>query len=521
LRGRLINNYSFDFLCQSLYDSPFLVPSNDKSQEELQMATRKPSPPAKKHTRKSSVASAAPTTAEPVFAASPAVQISPRVAANPVFAEPQSMPDPSVYKVAHASDTAAYDELDRLQKLHQFNPLPFRVMQGAVEPVMTLGSAYGSVGKKVEQTITKAGQIVFHSAGDTGATKAVQDEYNVVDKMVADFSEKDPAAVPQFFYHLGDIVYSFGEHTYYYDQFYDAFRNYPAPIFAVPGNHDGLVVPVAPAAGQTEPTPGDPRLSLSGFYANFCTPRVQHSSDAVGIARTTMTQPGVYFTLEAPLVRILGIYSNMLENPGVISSTVNPTTGKASFPDISDAQLTYLEAALTRVKKEKFAGAVILAVHHPPYTFGRHITSLVMLKEIDAICDKVGVWPHAVLSGHAHNYQRYTRTMGKRQIPYVVCGNGGHPPLQKLSVDTTLRTPISMPGFAQPERNDTVTLDNYEFKSFGYLRIVVDTKQLRIEFHPQGDGVTAKTPDDFVTVLLADGTLVHYIPPSDPLHNQI
>jgi hypothetical protein len=111
--------------------------------------------------------------------------------------------------------------------------------------------------------------------------------------------------------------------------------------------------------------------------------------------------------------------------------------------------------------------------------------------------------------------------MGTRQTPYVVCGNGGHPPLQKLSVDTTLRTPISMPGFAQPERNDTVTLDNYEFKSFGYLRIVVDTKQLRIEFHPQGDGVTAKTPDDFVTVLLADGTLVHYIPPSDPLHNQI
>lgn len=434
------------------------------------------------------------------------------------------MPDPSVYKVAHGSDTAAYSELDELNKLHEFNPLPFRVVSGAVEPVMKLGAAFGSAGNKVEQAITKAGQIVFHSAGDTGATQArpgLQDEYTVVDKMVADFSEKDPAAVPQFFYHLGDVVYSFGEHTYYYDQFYDAFRNYPAPIFAIPGNHDGVVVPVAPAAGEADPTPGDPRLSLSGFYANFCTAQVQHSNDAVGIARTTMTQPGVYFTLEAPLVRILGIYSNMLENPGVISSTVNPKTGKASFPDIPDVQLAYLEAALTRVKKEKFAGAVILAVHHPPYTFGRHITSLVMLKEIDAICDKVGVWPHAVLSGHAHNYQRYTRTLGTRQIPYVVCGNGGHPPLAKLSVDTTLRTPIAMPGFAQPERNDRVTLDNYDFKSFGYLRVIVDTKQLRIEFHPEGDGVTAKTPDDFVTVLLADGTLVHYVAPSDPLHNQI
>jgi hypothetical protein len=234
-----------------------------------------------------------------------------------------------------------------------------------------------------------------------------------------------------------------------------------------------------------------------------------------------MIQPGVYFTLEAPLVRILGIYSNMLENPGVISSTANPKTGKVNFPDISDVQLSYLEAALTRVKKEKFDGAVILAVHHPPYTFGKHVTSMVMLKEIDAICSDVGVWPHAVLSGHAHNYQRFTRTIGKRQIPYVVCGNGGHPPLQKITVDTTLRTPIAMPGFAQPERKDSVTLDNYDFKSFGYLRIVVDTEQLRIEFHPEGDGVTTKTPDDFVTVALADGTLVHYIAPRIPLNNQV
>jgi hypothetical protein len=232
-----------------------------------------------------------------------------------------------------------------------------------------------------------------------------------------------------------------------------------------------------------------------------------------------MIQPGPYFTLAAdPFVRVLGIYSNMLENPGIISSTQDPKTGKAKFPDISDAQLDYLEAALTRIADEKFKGAVILAVHHPPYTFGKHVTSMVMLKEIDAICAKTGVWPHAVFSGHAHNYQRYTRTIGKRQIPYVVCGNGGHPPLQKITVDTTLRTPIALPAYAQPERKDSVTLDNYDFKSFGYLRVVVDAQQLRIEFHPEGDGVTTKTPDDFVTVSLANGTLVHYTPPTTPVN---
>jgi Calcineurin-like phosphoesterase len=489
------------------------------------MATRKSPSSAKTHARKhSGNAQSAPPAPAPVFAGSGG-SAAPRATPNPVFAEPNFMPDPSQFRTPHASDSVAYKELDQLQKLHQFNPLPFQVVQGVPEPVLTLAAAYGSAGAKLEQTIEQAGQIVFHSAGDTGAPNAksaVQDEYDVVDKMIADFDEKDATAVPRFFYHLGDMVYSFGEHNYYYDQFYDAFRNYPAPIFAIPGNHDGLVAPVAPVAGSTNPTPGDPRQSLSSFYANFCTPQFQHSSDAGSISRTTMIQPGVYFTLEAPLVRILGIYSNMLENPGVISSTPDPTkNNKAKFPNIPDAQLDYLTAALTRVKQQQFKGAVILAVHHPPYTFGKHITSLVMLKEIDAICDKVGVWPHAVFSGHAHNYQRYTRTLGKRQIPYVVCGNGGHPPLQKISVDTTLRTPIPMPGFAQPERGDSVSLDNYDFKSFGYLRVIVDATQLRIEFHPEGDGVTTKTPDDFVTVSLADGTLVHYTPPTTPIQNQL
>ncbi len=33
-----------------------------------------------------------------------------------------------------------------------------------------------------------------------------------------------------------------------------------------------------------------------------------------------MIQPGVYYTLEAPFVRLLGLYSNTLEDPGVIST---------------------------------------------------------------------------------------------------------------------------------------------------------------------------------------------------------
>lgn len=431
-------------------------------------------------------------------------------AGTPIFAEPHPSPDPSKYTVPHASDSAAYNEMDALIKASRFLPIAFPAVAGVTEPILTLADALGATGPATVSAIQKAGQIVFHCAGDTGATRGPATENEVVDKLLSDFTGEAPAAIPQFFYNLGDIVYSFGEHKYYYDQFYDAYRNYPRPIFAIPGNHDGIVLP--PPAGT-----GNASDSLSAFLSNFCAPTFAHSADAVGISRTTMIQPGVYYTFEAPLVRILGVYSNMLENPGAISSTKNPITGKPTFPQLSDVQLEYLTAALTRVKTDKFAGAVLIAAHHPPYTFGKHTGSLVMLKEIDACCAATGIWPHAILSGHSHNYQRYTRALpvGKttRQIPFLVIGNGGHG-LTTLSSGTTLRTPQPMPIFAQPERNDTVTFESYDDKNYGYTRILITATQLRIEYHPASDGATTKTPDDAVTVDLATGTLTTYTPPA-------
>jgi hypothetical protein len=427
-------------------------------------------------------------------------------AGTPVFAEPTATADPTKYTVPHASDTAAYNEMAALIAASKFLPLPFPGVAGVAEPVLTLAAALGANGPATEAAIAKAGQIVFHCAGDTGATLGPQTENEVVDKLLADFTGEAPAALPQFLYHLGDIVYSFGEHKYYFDQFYDAFRDYPRPIFAIPGNHDGIVLP--PPAGT-----GLASDSLAAFLANFCAPGFEHSPDAVGISRTTMIQPGVYFTLEAPLVRILGLYSNMLENPGVISTTPNPATGKPTFPQLSDVQLDYLTAALTRIKTEAFAGAVLIAVHHPPYCYGAHSGSLTMLKEIDACCTSAGVWPHAILSGHSHNYQRYTRAIGTRQIPFLVIGNGGHG-LTQINKGQTIRTPAPAPAFAQPEAKDSVTFESYDDTNYGYTRILVTAAQLRIEYHPASDGAATKTPDDAVTVALATGTLTTYTPPS-------
>src|SRR6202166_1584778 len=139
---------------------------------------------------------------------------------------------------------------------------------------------------------------------------------------------------------------------------------------------------------------------------------------------------------------------------------------------------------------------------HPAYTAGsKHGWSEEMLSQIDAVCKEAGVWPHAVLSGHAHNSQRFTRHHGKTQIPYVICGNGGHA-LAKLTRKgaSALRTPspLDVAGHA-----DQVTLENYDDEDYGYLRIIVSATQLRIEYHPASDGSGAKTPDDIVTIDLA------------------
>src|SRR5574337_150885 len=92
------------------------------------------------------------------------------------------------------------------------------------------------------QPIQAAKKISFHSVGDTGAAKASgpATESSVADMMSADISNGGSNA-PAFFFHLGDVVYYFGESQYYYDQFYEPYRAYDRPIFAIPGNHDGVL----------------------------------------------------------------------------------------------------------------------------------------------------------------------------------------------------------------------------------------------------------------------------------------
>jgi hypothetical protein len=221
--------------------------------------------------------------------------------------------------------------------------------------------------------------------------------------------------------------------------------------------------------------------------------------EAGGLSRTAQIQPGVFFTFEAPFVRILALYSNTLEDPGIIANK-----------ELGNSQLDFLKAALGRAHKEAYKGALIVAHHHPAYTVGSiHGWSVEMLAQIDKVCAETGVWPHAVLSGHAHNYQRFTRTRGPSQIPYVIAGNGGHA-IESLTKRGGVALRVPMVIETAGIHADKLVLESYDDQDYGYLRIVVTTTQLRIEYHPASDGASAKTPDDFVTVDLASRKLVHF-----------
>ncbi len=417
----------------------------------------------------------------------------PRTLSAPVYAQPEPTPDPSTFKIKHPSDAAAYKLIDELNAEHKITPLPFpQPRGGAVEPQLDLGQVFGGNTQAIER-ITTNGQIVFHATGDCGSTRGPSTQNEVTDKMVGDFSESTAQEIPQFALLLGDVVYNFGETEYYYDQFYEPYRNYPAPVLAAAGNHDGMISPLAHAT------------SLAAYLRNFCAdPAAGYTvtPEAGGLSRTAQIQPGVFFTFDAPFVRILVLYSNTLEDPGVIADS-----------NIGSTQLDYLTAALARVKAERYAGALLFAHHHPPYALGgQHGSSLQMRQQMDAICAAAGVWPHAVLAGHAHNYQRYTRHRADgTDIPYVICGNGGHN-VQKLQTTDgmALRTPQVFQK--KTPTDDAVTFENYDDTNYGYLRVIVTAKQLRIEYHPASDGAGAKTPDDSVTIDLGARRQVPYVP---------
>jgi calcineurin-like phosphoesterase family protein len=401
-----------------------------------------------------------------------------------LYADPRPSPDETTFQVNNTS-AAYYNSSYYLLHKSQVQQIPPRRMNAAPLNLSDF------VSSDVIDAIGSQGKIVFHSVGDTGAAKvsrsqtpavAIEQEARVADAMSADI-ENGGNLAPAFFFHLGDVIYNFGEAQYYYDQFYEPFREYDRPIFAIPGNHDGMVF------GQGSSAPQVP--TLDAFLTNFCAAAPGPSPDAGNLVRSVMTQPGVYFTLDAPYVSIIGLYSNVLEGPGVISSQ------GGHFP-IGDDQLTFLQDELSRLKPQRDKGqrAVLIAVHHPPLSAdARHAGSIGIEKDLDKACKSADLWPDAVLSGHAHLYQRFTRVAGGKQTPYIVSGSGGF---------AATKPQGTVPPAPYKVGDHTLEID--PIVEFGYLTVTTDAQTLSFSFKTAT--VAGVTERDAVTVNLKTGTIV-------------
>src|SRR5258708_6927219 len=222
-------------------------------------------------------------------------------------------------------------------------------------------------------------RLVFHTVGDTGGVNTTTCQQNVASYMELDFAQDDTDGNnPSFFYHLGDVVYYDGEVVNYYWEFYEPYLHYPATIFAIPGNHNGDVDPI-----DQFKSPAD---SLKGFVRNFCSQAAIHLPKADDAPRDAMTQPNVYWTLDTPLVTIVGLYTNV------------PEGGRLGIN-----QIKWFKQELATAPKDR---ALILALHHPLYSaYGHHPASQYLKPIVEEAASEASRVPDLILSGHVHNYQ--------------------------------------------------------------------------------------------------------------------
>lgn len=297
------------------------------------------------------------------------------------------------------------------------------------------------IGNDAAAAIGVAGSLVFHTVGDTGGVKSPEPQEIVAQWMEHDLEALQPA--PSFFYHLGDVVYFDGARNSYYDQFYDPYLQYGAPIFAIPGNHDGDV-----AIPPVDPT-------LKGFMVNFCAETAVHPPEARDTPRPAMTQPNCYWTLTAPLLTIIGLYTNCPEH-GVVK------------PE----QAQWFAGELAAADKQK---ALIVALHHPPYSAdAHHGASAAMRALLEQTFQAAGRVPDLVLSGHVHNYQRFSVPREGGSLTYLVAGAGGYPNLHSMAhVDGA---PPPTP-WLDPGTGATLEAYNKEHRH-GFLRLTVTRTQI-------------------------------------------
>lgn len=283
-------------------------------------------------------------------------------------------------------------------------------------------------------------RMVFHMVGDTGSARHSEFQALVASSLAQQIDTDAGGNSPSFLYHLGDIVYNHGEAREYPAQFLKPYEKYQAPIFAIAGNHDGDINPGNPV----------PYQSLDAFMAVFCDTERRQVGFGKGSKRRSMIQPNVYWTLETPLARFIGLYANVNKH-GIIT----------------DEQRDWFVEELRYAEQRADEQALIICIHHAPYSAdNNHGSSLAMIDLLESSFITAGVWPDAVFSGHVHNYQRFSKGYGDgRRVPYIVAGAGGYADLHSIANTYDYRVdPL-------PLANHDVRLEAYCDNCFGFLKV--------------------------------------------------
>jgi len=245
----------------------------------------------------------------------------------------------------------------------------------------------------------------FMLLGDTGEGDAPQ--YAVVPGFLK-MSEGTRFAVIS-----SDVIYPTGSVNEYGTKFFRPYKDYDAPIYAVPGNHDwydglGGFMRVFCGAPELPPEGRPSPLSRAWFRRLFWKrpdvpdeARLAEAESLRSRPAQRATQPGPYWAMDAGPVRIVGIDTGI--------------TG-----DIDADQGEWLRR-VSRGPKPKIlvTGKPIYvdgAYHPGPIEGGGTVDEIVR----DPACNYV-----AAVGGDIHNYQHYPVRVGDRTIEYLVSGGGG------------------------------------------------------------------------------------------------
>jgi len=327
---------------------------------------------------------------------------------------------------------------EQLQKDHSlvaqtqsFQPLPAPTGQAPFRLELT-----GVLGSEPQS-------LSLHVIGDHGGVMDPLPQAHVAAALAADHTKRPVSCC----WSVGDVVYFNGAEVEYPSQFGEPYAHYNVPVLAIPGNHDG------------DPLPGE--VSLAAFMRNFCAAQPQLLPSMAEYQRDTMTQPNCYWTLRSAHATIVGLYSNVPEGGEIRPPQIEWLTGE-------------LENAPQGVP-------LIVALHHPPYSAdAHHGGSERMGKMLDEAFQRAHRVPDLVLTGHVHNYQRFSRSLPAtfigdnvaRQLPYIVIGNSGYHHLHAMAQGAAAGEELA-PG---------VKLVSFCADRWGFLRLGVGQGQIQGSF---------------------------------------